>query len=106
MPSSQFSSVSARRAETRRKQEGALGKMEATRVRRLIPRLPGRDIAMLLDLETTSRILNIWLPEANADGALWLVQQSGMELEHGCRLVDALCQGLADRMGNVTKQDR
>ncbi len=51
---------------------------------------------MLLDQEATSRILKILLPEADADGALLLVQQSGMELGHGCRLVGALCQGLED----------
>ena len=64
-------------------------------------RLLGRDIAMLLDQEATSRIQKILLPEADADGALLLVQQSGMELGHGCRLVGALCQGLAERMGNA-----
>lgn len=64
-------------------------------------RLLGRDIATLLPPEAASRILKIILPEADADGALLLVQQSGMELGHGCRLVGALCQGLADRVGTA-----
>ena len=64
-------------------------------------RLLGRDIAMLLDQEASSRSLKILLPEADADGALLLVQQSGMELGHGSRLVGALCQGLAERIGNA-----
>ncbi len=64
-------------------------------------RLLGRDIAMLLEPEATNRILKILLPEADADGALLLVQQSGMELGHGSRLVGALCQGLADRTGKA-----
>ena len=64
-------------------------------------RLLGRDIAMLLDPEATNRILKTLLPEADADGARLLVQQSGMELGHGCRLIGALCEGLADRMGKA-----
>ena len=66
-------------------------------------RLLGRDISKLLDPAATGRILKILLPEAEADGALLLVQQSGMELGHGSRLVGALCQGLTDRIGKADK---
>ena len=66
-------------------------------------RLLGRDIATLLDPEAISRILNILLPEADVDGVRLLVQQSGMDPEHGCRLVGALCQGLTDQMGKANK---
>lgn len=61
-------------------------------------RLLGRDVAGLLDQQATQRVLKILLPEADADGARLLVQQAGMELGHGCRLVGALCQGLEDRL--------
>lgn len=66
-------------------------------------RLLGRDIATLLDPGTINSILQILLPEADADGALLLAQQSGMELGHGRRLIAALCEGLADAMEKAGK---
>ena len=57
--------------------------------------LLGRDIANLLDHKSTEKILEILIPEADEDGPLLLAQQTGLELDHGRRLVAALCEGLA-----------
>ena len=57
--------------------------------------LLGRDIATFLDHKSTTKILEILIPEADEDGPLLLAQQTGLNLDHGRRLVAALCEGLA-----------
>ena len=56
--------------------------------------LLGRDIATFLDHKSTEKILEILIPEADLDGPLLLAQQTGLNLDHGRRLVAALCAGL------------
>lgn len=59
-------------------------------------RLLGRDIADLLDKQSIEPVLSIMLTQADAEGSLLLAQQSGLELEHARRLIQALCDGLSD----------
>lgn len=66
-------------------------------------RLLGRDIAKLLDHQAITRMLEILTPETDPDGALVLVQQAKLELEHGRQLVAALCKGLADEHKKAAK---
>lgn len=61
-------------------------------------RLLGRDIASLLDKRSIEYILPILLPQADTDGPLLLSHQSGLDLERGRRLIEALCDGLADNL--------
>lgn len=60
--------------------------------------LLGRDIANLLDKQSIEHVLSILLPQADTEGALLLSQQSGLDLEHGRRLIEALCDGLSDNL--------
>ena len=57
--------------------------------------LLGRDIAHLLDAAAIRRVLEILLPESDDQGRLQLAQQSGLDLEHARRLIEALCNELA-----------
>ena len=59
-------------------------------------RLLGRDIAKLLDKRSIEPVLSVLLPQADTEGPLLLAQQSGHDLEHARRLIEALCDGLAD----------
>lgn len=61
-------------------------------------RLLGRDIANLLDKRSIEPVLSILLPQADTDGPLLLAQQSGLDLENARRLIEALCDGLADNL--------
>lgn len=63
--------------------------------------LLGRDMTSLLDEDAMEKILEILMPEMDADGSLLLAKQTGLELEHGRRLVSALCEGLADGFGKA-----
>ncbi|OOG47465.1 hypothetical protein B0B52_01825 [Polaromonas sp. A23] len=58
--------------------------------------LLGRDIALLLDKPAVERVLGILLPQADAQGPLFLASQSGLNLEQARRLIDAVCAGLTD----------
>lgn len=58
--------------------------------------LLGRDIAPLLNEKTIQRVLQILLPEADANGSLLLASQSGLDLESGRSLLEAVCNGLAE----------
>lgn len=60
--------------------------------------LLGRDIALLLDKPAVERVLGILLPQADAHGPLFLASQSGLNLEQARRLIDAVCEGLADNL--------
>ena len=62
--------------------------------------LLGRDISNFLDHKSTAKILEILIPEADEDGAPLLAQQTGLELDHGRRLVGALCEGVAAGFAN------
>jgi len=57
--------------------------------------LLGRDMSNLLGCNAIEKILQILVAEADQAGPLLLAQQTGLELDHGRRLVTALCQGLA-----------
>ncbi|RJG02877.1 nucleotidyl transferase AbiEii/AbiGii toxin family protein [Noviherbaspirillum sedimenti] len=59
-------------------------------------RLLGRDIALLLDRQAIQHVLDILLPQADPHGQLLLAQQSGLDLEHARRLIEAVCNGLAE----------
>jgi predicted nucleotidyltransferase len=59
-------------------------------------RLLGRDIANLLDKKSIEPVLLILLPQADTLGPLLLAQQSGLDLEHARKLIEALCDGLMD----------
>lgn len=61
-------------------------------------RLLGRDIANLIDKKSIEPVLSILLPQADTGGPLLLAQQSGLDLEHARRLIEALCDGLADNL--------
>ncbi|GAB3551983.1 nucleotidyl transferase AbiEii/AbiGii toxin family protein [Noviherbaspirillum agri] len=61
-------------------------------------RLLGRDIANLLDKQSIEPVLSILLPQADTGGPLLLAQQSGLDLEHARRLIEALCDGLTDNL--------
>jgi predicted nucleotidyltransferase len=61
-------------------------------------RLLGRDIANLLDRRSIDRVLSILLPQADTQGPLLLARQSGLDLEHARRLIEALCDGLTDAL--------
>lgn len=61
-------------------------------------RLLGRDMATLLDKAANVRILEVLLPEADAQGALILASQSGRNLQQARVAIEALCEGLADRL--------
>lgn len=61
-------------------------------------RLLGRDIAHLLDKQSIEPVLSILLPQADTDGPLLLAQQSGLDLEHARRLIEALCDGMTDHL--------
>ena len=63
--------------------------------------LLGRDMTHLLDEDAMEKMLEILMPEIDANGSLLLAKQTGLELEHGRRLVSALCEGLADGFGRV-----
>ena len=57
--------------------------------------LLGRDIVRLLDAPAIRRVLEILLPESDDQGRLQLVQQSGLDLKHARRLIEAMCTELA-----------
>jgi predicted nucleotidyltransferase len=57
--------------------------------------LLGRDIALLLDKQSIWHVLEILLPQADAEGPLLLASQSGLDLEQARRLIEAACAGLA-----------
>jgi predicted nucleotidyltransferase len=61
-------------------------------------RLLGRDVAALLDGKSRKRVLEILLPEADESGPLILAGQSGPNLEQARKLIQAACDGLADRL--------
>lgn len=61
-------------------------------------RLLGRDIANLLDKQSIESVLSILLPQADTEGNLLLAKQSGLGLERARRLVETLCDGLADNL--------
>ncbi|OGB21790.1 MAG: hypothetical protein A3I66_15135 [Burkholderiales bacterium RIFCSPLOWO2_02_FULL_57_36] len=58
--------------------------------------LLGRDIALLLDQQSIERILEILLPQADAEGTLLLASQPGIDLEQARRMIEAVCDGLTD----------
>lgn len=58
-------------------------------------KLLGRDIARLLDAAAIRRVMEILLPESDHQGRLQLAQQSGVDLEHARRLIEAMCSELA-----------
>ena len=58
--------------------------------------LLGRDIALLLDKPAIRHVLEILLPQADAQGPLLLASQSGLDLEQARRLIEAVCDGLTD----------
>jgi hypothetical protein len=60
-------------------------------------RLLARHMAAFLDQAAIQRVLNILKPEADIEGSLSLAHQSGMPLEHACRLIGAMCQELGQR---------
>ncbi|WP_411884435.1 nucleotidyl transferase AbiEii/AbiGii toxin family protein [Polaromonas sp. YR568] len=60
-------------------------------------RLLGRDVAVLLDAQSRKRVLEILRPEADEGGPLILAGQSGPNLEQARQLIQAVCDGLADR---------
>ncbi len=60
--------------------------------------LLGRDIALLLDKPAIERVLDILLPQADAQGPLLLASQSGLDLEQARRLIAAVCDGLTDTL--------
>jgi predicted nucleotidyltransferase len=60
--------------------------------------LLGRDIAELIDPKAGEKLLDILTPEADPDSPFLLAQQMGLGMDHGRRLVEALCQGLAYRI--------
>ena len=57
-------------------------------------RLLGRDMLQLMDAPATRRIVAILQPEADEQGPLLLVQQSGVAPERARRLIQALCSEL------------
>jgi predicted nucleotidyltransferase len=61
-------------------------------------RLLGRDIANLINKNSTEPVLSILLPQADTGGPLLLAQQSGLDLEHARKLIEALCDGLTDNL--------
>src|SRR5207248_173650 len=61
-------------------------------------RLLGRDVANLLNKQAIERVLSILLPQADTGGPLHLAHQSGLDLEHARRLIEALCDGLTDNL--------
>lgn len=63
--------------------------------------LLGRDMTHLLDEDAMEKMLEILMPEIDANGSLLLAKQTGLELEHGRRLVSALREGLADGFGGA-----
>ena len=58
--------------------------------------LLGRDIALLLDKPAIQHVLEILLPQADAQGPLLLASQSDLDLEQARRLIEAVCDGLTD----------
>lgn len=60
--------------------------------------LLGRDIALLLDKPAIQHVLEILLPQADAQGPLLLASQSGLDLEQARRLIEAVCDGLTDTL--------
>ena len=60
--------------------------------------LLGRDITNLLDHQSIERVLSILLPQVDIGGPLLLAQQSGLGLEYARRLIEALCDGLTDKL--------
>lgn len=61
-------------------------------------RLLGRDIATLLDKKSNQRVRDILFPEADKNGQLTLAVQSGRELETVRKLIEAVCDGLTDKL--------
>jgi predicted nucleotidyltransferase len=61
-------------------------------------RLLGRDIANLINKNSTEPVLSILIQQADTDGPLLLAQQSGLDLEHARKLIEALCDGLTDNL--------
>lgn len=61
-------------------------------------RLLVRDMARLIDRRGIERLLEIIIPEADDAGALLLAHQSGVDLEAARRLLEVMCEELADAM--------
>ena len=61
-------------------------------------RLLGRDLLELIDTPATQRIVAILQPETDEQGPLLLAKQSGMALERGRRIVQALCSELLPKI--------
>jgi predicted nucleotidyltransferase len=61
-------------------------------------RLLARDIAPLTGRAGIERLLTILIREADEAGPLLLAQQSGLDLERACRLLEVLCDELASAM--------
>lgn len=61
-------------------------------------RLLARDLALLLDQPAIQRVLDILMPESDADGPLLLAHQSRLDLERARCLIESLCDELAEAM--------
>jgi hypothetical protein len=57
-------------------------------------------MALLLDKPGIRHVVEILIPEADEQGALLLARQSGRDLEHARRLIEALC----DELVGLTEQ--
>lgn len=68
-------------------------------------RLLGRDMARLLDQQAIRHVLDILRPQADPGGSLLLAHQSGLDLEHARRLIEAVCTGLCDRRLRESRLD-
>lgn len=58
-------------------------------------RLLARDLTKILDRPSARRVLEVLAPEGESEGPLLLANQSGMNIERACQLIEAFCDELA-----------
>lgn len=64
-------------------------------------RLLAREMSLLLDRPGVERLLEILVPQADESGNLLLAHQSGYDMEDARRLLEVLCDELAERLDSI-----